>query len=637
MMSLLPALGQLSLIIALLVSVTQAISSLYGSWRQRPHLLRLSRPLAYSQLFFVGLSFGFLMLCLLNDDFTVKYVFENSSTTLPWYYKLCAAWGGHEGSILLWVFILSLWTAAVALFSQQLALVSVSRVLGILGILATGFLLYILMTSSPFMQIILPPSFHSQDLNPLLQDPGLISHPPILYMGYVGFSVAYAFAISALMSGRLDNDWIRWIRPWTLIAWSFLTCGIVLGSWWSYRELGWGGWWFWDPVENASFMPWLMGTALIHSLSVAEKRNTFKAWTILLAISAFSLSLMGTFLVRSGILVSIHSFAIDPSRGTFILIFLAVVILSSLALYGYRSTTLQSVGRFSLWSRETLLLVNNIILLSMLFAVLLGTLYPLLSQTFGWGKVSIGAPYFNTMMAPMGVLALLLMGIAPHLNWKHEAFKKDITKHLVILIIALSLGTLLMLLYTRTFTPGVTTGVGLALWVIMSTLHLVIKTKRFTTKIVGMILAHLGVAVCAIGIVISMHYTTEKNVYMHVGDTTTLASNRFHFGPVGFYKGPNYAAETFTITRFDKQQASDQLHPELRLYRADNELLKKTAVDVDAFRDLYVAVGRPVKNLGWPVHLSNQPFIRWIWLGGLLMALGGLIGLFDKRTRTQKR
>ena len=633
----LPEFGQFALIIALFFALSQSIASLWASWRGNVIVMRLSRPFSYGQFFFVAMAFVILGVSLYNNDFSVLYVAENSNLQLPWIYRICAIWGGHEGSLLLWVFILSVWMFAFSLFSRKLSLETSSRVLAILGLISVGFLTFMLFTSSPFIRILPHAPLNGRDLNPLLQDPGLISHPPMLYMGYVGFSVAFAFAIAALLKGRLDSVWVRWSRPWTLVAWSFLTVGIVLGSWWSYRELGWGGWWFWDPVENASFMPWLAGTALIHCLIVAEKRNTFKSWTVLMAIIAFSLSLIGTFLVRSGVLISVHAFAVDPQRGMFILVFLSLVIIASLILYIWRGGNIKSMGTFGLWSRETMLLSNNMLLATILMTVFLGTIYPIIVQTMGMGKISVGAPYFNTLFKPLMVPVLFFMGIAPHVKWKKSGFKSDSAKTWYLLVIATACAIAFQYLYAQHLRVWLTIGLSLALWVIMSTVKFAFKKRGYTMSTVGMILAHIGLAVCAIGIMVSKSYSTQRNVYMHTGDNTTLGRYQVNFGKVSYFSGPNYQAAQARLMVFKDHKRVDVLRPELRIYDQNQQLIKKTAIDAGFFRDIYVGIGQPVKRLGWPVQIYDKPFIRWIWLGGLLIALGGFLAAFDRRYRPKSK
>ncbi len=627
--------GHYALILALGLAIIQAVVPLMGAARHISSYLILSRYTAIGQFIFVAISFFSLAYAFLANDFSVAYVAENSNTHLPWIYRLCAVWGAHEGSLLLWVFILSLWMAAVSTFSRQLPIEILARVLAILSLIAIGFYLFLLTTSDPFIRLLPTIPVNGNDLNPLLQDPGLVSHPPMLYMGYVGFSVAFAFAIAALLSGRLDAAWARWTRPWTTVAWCFLTLGIILGSWWSYRELGWGGWWYWDPVENASFMPWLVGTALIHSLAVTEKRNVFKAWTVLLAVCAFSLSLLGTFLVRSGVLISVHAFAVDPRRGAFILQFLTIVIGGSLLLYAWRGRRIVNTGLFGFWSRETLLLANNVVLFIAMLTVLLGTLYPLVIQALNLGKLSVGAPYFNFVFIPIMTPLLLLMGVGPYFRWDNQNPTLLLKRFGIIFIAAVVAALLLPLLVRASFHGSVWFGLSLALWVAFNTvMH--IRWRNLTRSQWAMIAAHLGVAITVVGIVLTTTYSVERDLTMKLGDRVTVGDYQFQFESVENLKGPNYTGARADFLVEKDSRAVSQLHPELRLYTVQQTTLSKTAINATAFRDLYVALGQPLSDGSWGVRIYYKPFVRWIWAGGFLMVLGGIIALMDRRYRKKR-
>jgi cytochrome c-type biogenesis protein CcmF len=646
-----PELGHFALILALSLAIVQAIFPLVGSFTRNQSLMAMSRPLAYGQFTFLIIAFGCLVQAFLTDDFSVTYVATNSNTLLPPIYKVSALWGAHEGSLLLWVTLLSAWGAAVATFSHNLPHQVVSRVLSVMGMIGIGFLLFMLLTSNPFARMF-PAAPEGRDLNPLLQDPGLAIHPPMLYMGYVGFSVAFAFAISALIGGKLDAAWARWSRPWTTVAWIFLTIGIALGSWWAYYELGWGGWWFWDPVENASFMPWLVGTALIHSLAVTEKRAAFKSWTVLLALFAFSLSLLGTFLVRSGVLTSVHAFATDPARGTFILVFLCIVIGGSLALYAWRAPQVSMGGRFDLLSRESFLLANNLLLTLFAALVLLGTLAPLIYEAMGWGKISVGFPWFNTMFLGLMPFLALLMGVGQLARWKHDEPQRLIRQ----LWIAFALAALLAVASALPVVSGghwyVPLGIGLASWLLFSHLtglreHL--KNRRgFTAWLAdlrgssrsyyAMVLAHLGVGVFIIGITMVSNFGVEEDVRMSPGSVQVAAGYRFQFEGVTQVPGPNYQASQghFLVFKGDKQVT--ELWPQKRKYVSGGMPMTEAAIDAGLTRDLYVSLGEPVGNEGdWAVRIYYKPYVRWIWLGGVLMALGGLLALTDRRYRTARK
>ena len=642
-----PELGHFALILALALALTQAAVPLIGSFAGRRPWMELARPLAWGQLTFLGIAFLCLLQAFLTDDFSVAYVATNSNTLMPQIYKVSAIWGAHEGSLLLWALLLAGWGAAVAQLSGNLPLPMLARVISVQGMIAIGFLLFMLLTSNPFERIFPIPA-EGRDLNPLLQDPGLAIHPPMLYMGYVGFSVAFAFAIAALIGGKLDAAWARWSRPWTTVAWIFLTVGIALGSWWAYYELGWGGWWFWDPVENASFMPWLVGTALMHSLAVTEKRGAFKRWTVLLAIAAFSLSLLGTFLVRSGVLTSVHAFATDPARGTFILIFLVIVIGGSLALYAWRAPAVTEGGRFDLVSRESFLLINNLLLAALAALVLFGTLAPLIYEAAGWGKISVGFPWFNTMFVALSPFLVLAMGIGPLARWKQDDAWRLVRSLGVAFALSLAV---LVLASTTLIVPGnlsIGLGLGLTAWLVLTHLQNLAERLKYrglkgigsdlrsrSLSYYGMWLAHLGIAVFIVGATLVSNRGSETDVRMSPGSTHEAAGFGFRFDGVQEVVGPNYRAQrgTFLVTRGDREIAV--LHPEKRAYVSGGMPMTEAGIDPGFLRDLYVSLGEPVGDKGdWAVRLYYKPYVRWIWLGGILMALGGLLAVTDRRYRT---
>ena len=619
-----------------------------GAARGDSAWMSIARPAARGQFVFVAIAFVCLAWSFAANDFSVLNVATNSNSQLPLHYRIAATWGSHEGSILLWVLMLGVWTAAVSVFSRHLPEEMVARVLGVMGLVSAGFLLFTLLTSNPFMRL-LPAAEDGRDLNPLLQDPGMVIHPPVLYMGYVGFSVAFAFAIAALLGGKLDATWARWSRPWTILAWCFLTCGIALGSGWAYYELGWGGWWFWDPVENASFMPWLVGTALLHSLAVTEKRGGFRSWTVLLAISAFSLSLLGTFLVRSGVLTSVHAFATDPKRGVFILAFLVVVIGGSLALFAWRAPKVGLGGSFEPVSRESLLLMNNVFLVVAAGSVLLGTLYPLFLDALNLGKISVGPPYFETVFVPLLTPALFLMGVGPLARWK-EARLADLALRLRWALAVSVVSAVLVPLAAADWNPSqwkpmVSFGLGLAFWIIGA--GLVNLRARLATVpgatwakfalqpsgYYGMLLAHFGVAVFIIGVTIVKGYEVERDLRMAIGDTVTVAGYTFRFEGAKSIKGPNYRAAVGTVRVMRGEREVSVLKPEKRVYNVTNMPMTEADIDTGVLGDLYVSLGEPVEDGAWSVRIYYKPFITWIWGGCALMALGGLLALADRRYR----
>ncbi|MBN6063188.1 heme lyase CcmF/NrfE family subunit [Aggregatibacter actinomycetemcomitans] len=640
-------LGNYALALSLAIAILLAIFPLWGAEKGSAQLMSLARPMTYGLFAVLTFSFGALFYLFAVNDFSVQYVVNNSNTTLPIYYRLSAVWGSHEGSLLLWIWLLSLWSAAVALFSKHLPQEATARVLGIMGIISIGFLLFVLFTSNPFNRTFPDFPVDGKELNPLLQDVGLIFHPPLLYMGYVGFSVAFAFSIASLMTGKLDTTWARWSRPWTMAAWIFLTLGIVLGSWWAYYELGWGGWWFWDPVENASFMPWLAGTALLHSLAVTEKRGSFKAWTVLLAILAFSLCLLGTFLVRSGILVSVHAFASDPTRGLYVLAYLIVVIGGSLTLYAYKGSQIRSRDNAERYSRESLLLLNNILLMTALCVVLLGTLLPLVHKQLGLGSISIGAPFFDQMFLIIMTPFALLLGIGPLVKWRRDQFSAIRTPVIISLMIMLLAGFALPYLLQNKLTVSAVLGTMMAVIIVLLSLYEMQQRAthresfwRGITKLSrshwGMILAHLGVAMTVWGIAFSQNYSVERDVRMQVGDTVQIAGYDFTFKGISDANGPNYIGGKAQVDIHRDGKKETTLYAEKRLYTVSKMPMTEAAIDWGFSRDLYVALGEKLDDNSWALRLYYKPFIRWIWLGGLFMALGGILCMFDRRYRFSK-
>lgn len=640
-----PEIGHFSLTIALCLSVLLTTIPLWGSWRGNHAAMSLAPGLSVGLLVFVSIAFVCLTTAFLQDDFSVKVVASNSNSLLPAAFKFSAVWGNHEGSLLLWILILSGWIAAVALLSPELPLVMQSRVLSVMGFIAIGFISFSLFTSNPFERLLPGIPADGQDLNPLLQDFGLIIHPPLLYMGYVGFSVAFAFAIAALMGGQLDASWARWSRPWTNVAWSFLGLGIMLGSWWAYYELGWGGWWFWDPTENASFLPWLVGTALIHSLAATEKRGLFKSWTVLLAIFAFSLSLLGTFLVRSGVLTSVHAFATDPARGAFILVFLAIVVGGSLTLYAFRAPSVSSRVTFSWLSRESLLLVNNVVFLVATLTVLFGTLFPLLMDALGYGKYSVGPPYFNAVFIPLMAILVPFMGIGAISRWKKDSAKRWQAELLVPAVIAILCGVTLPLTLDAPYNIWVALAVVLSLWLVISLGKdlwfrarggpgFVQGLKRLTLSYWGMVIAHTGFAVSILGVVITTQFSIEHDLKMSPGDRESIAGYEFELVEHVSVRGPNYLAEEGRVVVRRNGEVVARMNPQKRQYMAQGNVMTEAAIDGGLFRDLYVAMGEPIGNQGaWAMRLHYKPMIRWIWLGAIFMALGGFIAVADKRYR----
>jgi len=639
-----PEIGNFSLILALLLATLQGTLPIIGAARGIPSWIALARPVVQGQFIFVLIAFFCLAYSFVSSDFSVLNVANNSNTELPFHFRLAATWGSHEGSLLLWVLMLASWSVAVSVFSKQLPDDVVARVIGVLGLVSIGFLVFMLFTSNPFDRL-LPAAVEGSDLNPLLQDFGMVVHPPMLYMGYVGFSVAFAFAIAALLSGKLDATWARWSRPWTIIAWVFLTIGIMLGSWWAYYELGWGGWWFWDPVENASFMPWLVGTALVHSLAVTEKRGSFKSWTVLLAISTFALSLLGTFLVRSGVLTSVHAFATDPARGVFILAFLVIVISCALLLFAWRAPKVGLGGRFDLLSRESMLLANNILLLVAAASVLLGTLYPLIIDALGLGKLSVGPPFFEAVFVPIMTPAIFLIGIGPISRWKQMSLPALAVRLRWAFGISV-VSALMTPFFMGEWKPMVSFGLLLAFWIIVCAFvnlkhrlnnsgkgSLFTKLAKQSRSYYGMHCAHIGVAVFIIGVTLVNSYETEKDVRMEIGSKVTVGGYVFQFNGTSDVVGPNYKAVKGDISVFKDDQFIRTLYPEKRTYNASGMAMTEAAIDTGFFRDLYVALGEPLSNGVWVVRAYHKPFVDWIWFGCILMAMGGITSITDRRYR----
>ncbi|MGB0783864.1 MAG: heme lyase CcmF/NrfE family subunit [Marinomonas sp.] len=638
-----PEIGQFSLILSLFFALSLAVMPLLGYWKGNRLLLATARPLTFVMSALIAISFLSLSLAFLRDDFSVLYVSQNSNSQLPVWYKFSALWGGHEGSLLLWVLILSGWCSAVALKIRTLPEDIGPIVLSVLGAVTVGFLSFLLFTSSPFVRLLPDVPMDGGDLNPLLQDVGLIVHPPVLYMGYVGFSVAFAFAVAALITGNLNASWARWARPWTAVSWAFLTLGITLGSWWAYYELGWGGWWFWDPVENASFMPWLAGTALLHSLAVTEKRGVFKSWTVLLAIFTFSLSLLGAFLVRSGILTSVHSFAADPTRGAFILALLLILVGGSLLLYAVRAAEVRSSVSFGATGREAWLLLNNILLTVLTLTVLLGTLYPLIFDAFGLGKISVGAPYFNTVFTPIALLLIIFMAIGPLSKWHHTSFRVLAIRCAV--AASLSVISSGLLVYCYDFEGMAWLSLGVALWVVFlsfadwyskvsaGTKGIIPRARLLPRSYYAMLLAHLGMAVTLVGVVLVSVNSHESMLRLAPGERANVAGYEFQFDRMEQIAGPNYVASRGWFTVYKEGVKVVTLHPEKRFFSTRQQVMTEAALDAGFTRDLYLSLGEQLDQSAWGVRIYVKSFVRWIWLGGLLMVVGGLLAAVDKRYR----
>jgi cytochrome c-type biogenesis protein CcmF len=639
-----PEIGHYALILALCVAVVQGCLPIYGAAVGNSSLMAVAKPAARGQFLLVLLAFCCLGYAFAEKDFSVLYVAATSNSQLPLHYRLAAIWGAHEGSLLLWMFILSIWMVAVSFFSTRLPEAMLARILGVMGLVSVGFLLFMLTVSNPFERLI-PAALDGRDLNPLLQDPGMVIHPPMLYMGYVGFSVAFSFAIAALLGGTLDAAWARWSRPWTTVAWCFMTVGVAMGSGWAYYELGWGGWWFWDPVENASFMPWLAGTALMHSLAVTDKRGGFKAWSVLLAIMAFSLSLLGTFLVRSGVLTSVHAFATDPKRGLFILIFLAVVIGGSLVLYAWRAPRVGLGGSFALISREGMLLANNVLLVAALGSVLLGTLYPLFLDALDLGKISVGPPYFDTVFLPLMTPAIFLMGIGPLAQWKQASLPALAIRLRWAFGVSLATAVAVPWLMGQ-WTPLISLGLLLAFW-ILATILVDLRERLLQAEggsvggrlaalpraYWGMVVAHCGVALFIVGVTMVKGFEVEQDVRMNVGETAMIGGYTFRFDGTEQINGPNYIAARGTFHVSQDGREVTVMYPEKRRYFVQNQTMTEAAISPGLLRDLYVSLGEPLEGGAWSVRLYHKPFIDWIWGGCLVMAAGGILAVSDRRYR----
>jgi len=633
-----PELGQFALILALLLACVQCVLPVVGASRGNTALMAVARPAVAGQAVFIVLAFAILTYAFVTQDFSVAYVAQNSNLALPWYYRFSAVWGAHEGSLLLWLLILNVWSVAVAACSRKLPDALIARVLGVLGFIAFGFLLFTILTSNPFARHV-PALADGNDLNPILQDPGLIMHPPMLYTGYVGFSVAFAFAIAALLGGELDVAWVRWARPWTNVAWAFLTFGIALGSWWAYYVLGWGGWWFWDPVENASYMPWLVGTALIHSQAVTEKRGSFRAWTLLLSIFAFSLSLLGTFLVRSGVLTSVHAFASDPKRGLFILAFLSVVVGGSLLIHALRAPKVAGGKPFKLLSRETLLLINNLLFTCAAAMVLLGTLYPLIGDALGVGRISVGPPYFGFMFVLLMAPIVLLVPLGPFFRWASADWRATWRSLRPAVILALAAVVVAKFWFASLSWRGLA-GVAAALWAGAGIiLYAAMRWRnaprgaRFTPEMLGMIFAHFGVALFLAGVLITEASSVESDLRFAPNETKSVGGLDFRFRGVERAQGPNYVADQGTVEVLRAGTVIATLHPQKRQFSGGGQIQTKSDIDPGLLRDLYVALGEPLQDGAWAVRVYVKPFVRWIWLGGLFMMFGGLVAATDRRFR----
>lgn len=638
-----PEIGQFALILALSLAICQTVLPLVGAHRGDAAMMGVARTAAAGHFLFVALSFGCLIYAFLSDDFSVLYVANHSQLALPTLYKVSAVWGAHEGSLLMWILILAGWTLAVSRFSSGLPDAFSARVIGVLGFLSVGFLLFAILTSNPFDRLI-PAVADGGDLNPLLQDPGLAIHPPLLYLGYVGFSVAFAFAIAAMISGDLDQKWAKWTRPWTTAAWLCLTLGIALGSWWAYYELGWGGWWFWDAVENASFMPWLIGTALIHSLAVTEKRGLFKSWTLLLAITAFSLSLLGTFLVRSGIIVSVHAFATDPTRGFFILTFLAVVVIGALVLYAWRAPSLDSEAGFGLLSRETFLLLNNVLLVVATALVLIGTLSPLVVEMATGGKISIGPPWFNVAFLVPTIPLVILLGMGMHTAWRTQNADSWWRVLRIPAIVALVLGVVIPVLIYGRVSILLVVGCAAAIWIVITALILPLRSLRrekgtagITRSTLGMATAHLGMGLFVLGVTIVSAFGVESDQALKPGESIEVAGFEFHMAELRNVQGPNFSAIEAEIEIRRDGELVDTIRPQKRQYLVQKSPMTEAGIRAGLDKDLFVALGDQLGNNTWSVRVQYKPLIRLIWLGALIMALGGLIAISDRRYRSTSK
>lgn len=638
-----PELGQLALVLAFLLAIAQGTLPLWGAWRGNRALMAVARPAAAGQAVFVAMAFTLLAWAFMHFDFSVQYVADNSNLTLPWYYRFAAVWGAHEGSLLLWVLILDVWTVALLLFGNRLPEVFFARVLGVMGLVSVGFLAFLVFTSNPFGRL-LPEPANGADLNPVLQDPGMAMHPPLLYMGYVGFSVAFAFSIAALLSGEVEQKWVRWARPWTNAAWGFLTLGIVAGSHWAYHVLGWGGWWFWDPVENASFMPWLAGAALIHAQAITEKRGGLRAWTLLLSIFAFALSLLGTFLVRSGVLTSVHAFASDPRRGVYILIYLVIVVGGSLLLYALRAPKVSASKPFNIVSRETALLIGNLMLVSAAAMVMLGTLFPLVGDALHLGRISVGPPYFGLLFPLLMIPVVALMPLGPFLGWG-KADRGQMKGVLTRIGIAAAACAILAAFFTQGAFKAIV-GVASLVWIGAGVLLYAWKRRsvaprgrRYPAEMAGMLLAHFGVAVFIAGVMLSESLSVTHDVRLAPGQTQEIAGYSFTFNGVHRVNGPNYKADQGVVTVAHDGRTFTVMHPQKRTYSND-QVQTESAIDSGVFRDLYVALGEPMNPQdvegAWALRLYYKPFVSWIWIGGIFMMFGGFVCAADKRFRIKR-
>jgi len=630
-------LGHFALILALCMATAQAFFGLAGAQMRHTQWMSAVRPAVAGQFVLVALSFACLVYAFEQNDFSVLYVASTSNSELPAIYRFTAVWGAHEGSMLLWMLVHVTWSMAVAAFSKQLPHGLISRVLGVMGLLSVGYALFILLTSNPFERLI-PAAADGRDLNPLLQDPAFLIHPPMLYLGYVGMAVPFAFAIAALLEGKLDSAWARWVRPWTNVAWMFLTIGITLGSWWAYYELGWGGWWFWDPSENAPFMPWLVSTALIHSLAVTEKRGLFKSWTLLLAIFPFSLSLLGTFIVRSGLLTSVHSFASDPKRGLFILGFLAICVAGALLLYAWRAPHFRSDAGFAGASRESFILINNALLIVAAAIVLIGTMFPFFIDAFDLPKVSVGEPWFDAMILLPAVPLLVLLAIGMRASWKHA----DLSKQRLSLTVGITVGVALAILLPAALYgySSVLTSVGIACgaWIAISALWDPISRWRnghtVSVAVLGMSIAHLGVAMFVLGVAVTKSYSDDRDITLAPGESAKVGIYDVRFVKIGDAPGPNYdAVEGEVIVEQDGKHIAT-LHPQKRFYRVQRNVLTEAGILAGWHRHISVSMGESLGGSGaWSMRLMYRPLLRFVWLGAMFMAFGGFVAALDRRYR----
>ena len=636
-------LGQFALVMALCTAVIQSVVPLAGAALKVESWCAVAPASAQAQALFLAIAYACLTLAFIHHDFSLSYVAQNSNTALPTFYLISAVWGGHEGSILLWAVVLSGWTLAVACFSRTLPAAFRARVIAVMGMVSIGLLLFMLGPSNPFERLV-PAALEGRDLNPLLQDPGMIIHPPLLYMGYVGLAVPFAFAVAALMDGRVDAAWTRWTRPWTTTAWLFLTLGIAIGSWWAYSELGWGGWWFWDPVENASFMPWLLATALIHSLAATEVRGAFRAWTVLLAIFGFSLSLLGTFLVRSGVLVSVHAFATDPSRGLFILLFLMVVVGGALALFAWRGARLSAHSDSDFFSRDTLLLVNNVLLVVASASILVGTLYPILLDGLNLGKISVGPPYFDRVFVPLVLPLVFLAGLGPLVRWRRDDWRRPLRRLWPLAVTCAALAVTGIALLAPSWSWLVACAISLSLWLFASTALAVVDRVRspgprvglrsLKPAFIGMCLAHCGVAVAVVGVTLTSAWSVDKDVRMEVGESYDLLGRTISLIEMRQTKGPNYTALRAEIRiRNEDGTSATTLYPEKRFYHSQGQPMTESAIHITPLEDVYVAIGEGVGEDAYAVRVQSRPMVRWIWLGPIIMAIGGLVAISDRRYR----